>query len=194
VTITPLDVLLVVIPLVFGYLVGSIPVSPLVGRVAGVDVANGGERNPGSANVWKLAGPGWGLLALSGDLAKGALPVAIATVTWSWNAGWLAGLGATIGAAWPLIGRRQGGRGVATFAGAAGAMAPPAGLVGFALAALVALSARLLGRNGRVLAIAVAVGTYPVLFMAVHGDVRRLYALLLLYTVTMVRYLATRKR
>ena len=83
----PADLAAMAVALVVGYLVGSIPVSAWVGRRAGVDVVNDGEANPGSANVWKLAGPGWGLLALAGDLAKGVLPVAIGIVQWSWWAG-----------------------------------------------------------------------------------------------------------
>jgi acyl phosphate:glycerol-3-phosphate acyltransferase len=188
----PLDALLVVAVLLGSYLVGSIPLSPLVGRAAGVDVLRHGERNPGSANVWNLAGPGWGLLALAGDLSKGALPVAIATATWSWGEGWLAGLGAIVGHSWPFFGRGAGGRGVATFAGAALMLAPLAGLVGLALTGGVVVSARLLRRNGRVAAIAAGIGAYPLLFMLVHQDVQRLLALLVLYLVTVLRYVTTR--
>lgn len=191
-TLSTLDVLAAFLSLALGYVAGSIPVSALVGRAAGVDVHATGERNPGSANVWKLAGPGWGLLALSGDLAKGALPVALATVTFSWNAGWLAAMGAAIGAAWPLLRVRSGGRAVATFAGAAGALAPPAGLVGFALAGVIIGFGRFVRVNTRIVAIAVAVGGYPILFYWTHGDVHRLLALLLLYSVTLIRYLTTR--
>ncbi len=191
-SVSPLDAVVAVLSLVFGYVAGSIPVSALVGRAAGVDVHADGERNPGAANVWKLAGPGWGLLALSGDLAKGALPVAIATVTFSWNAGWLAAMGAAIGAGWPLLRIRSGGRAVATFSGAAAALAPPAGIIGFALAGIIVGFGRLVRVNTRVVAIAVAIGGYPILFYWTHGDVRRLLALLLLYSVTLVRYLATR--
>lgn len=190
----PGELLAAVAALALGYAAGSIPVAALVGRAAGVDPLADGERNPGSANVWKLAGPGWGLLALSGDLAKGALPVAVATVTWGWNAGWAAALGATLGAGWPALGRLRGGRAVAAFAGAAAALAPPAGIVGFALAGVVALGGRLLGHNTRVAAIGVAVGSYPLLFLLVHADIARLAGLLVLYLVTVARFAVTARR
>lgn len=188
----PVDAVVVVVALLLGYLVGSIPVSQHVARSAGVDVVRDGERNPGSANVWKLAGPGWGLLALMGDIAKGVLPVAIGTVTWSWSAGWLAGVGALVGACWPLFGRIRGGRGVAVFAGAAVAMSPVAGIMGLLLTLVVVLVARVAGRNGRVAAIALGVGTYPLLFLAAEADLSRLVALLVLYLVAVLRFVTTR--
>ena len=188
----PVDAVVAVVALLAGYLVGSIPVSQYVARSAGVDVLRDGERNPGSANVWKLAGPGWGFLALMGDIAKGVLPVAIGTVTWSWGAGWLAGVGALVGACWPLFGRLRGGRGVAVFAGAAVALSPAAGILGLLLALAVVLVAKALRRNGRVAAIAVGVGTYPFLFLAAEADPYRLVALLVLYLVAVVRFATTR--
>ncbi|HYO43711.1 MAG TPA: glycerol-3-phosphate acyltransferase [Candidatus Limnocylindrales bacterium] len=176
-----------------GYLVGSVPLSALIGRAAGVDVVHEGEANPGSANVWKLAGPGWGLLALTGDLAKGVLPVVLGTVTVSWSIGWVAGLGALLGACWPLFGRLPGGRGVAVFAGAAFALSPSAGTLAVLLTLSVLVAARLFGRNGRVAAIATGVGSYPLLFLAVQGDLPRLAALMTLYLVTVLRYVTTRR-
>jgi glycerol-3-phosphate acyltransferase PlsY len=182
------------IPLLAGYLVGSIPVSAWVGRRAGVDVVQDGEANPGSANVWKLAGPGWGLLALTGDLAKGVLPVAIGIATVSWGAGWVAGLGALVGASWPLFGRLRGGRGVAVFAGVACTLSPPAGLLAVLLTLAVLGIARLLGRNGRVAAIAVGIGSFPFLFYAAEASLERLAALMALYLVAVVRFATTRRR
>ena len=142
--------------------------------------------------MWKLAGPGWGLLALTGDLAKGVLPVAIGIATLSWWAGWAAGLGALIGASWPLFGRLKGGRGVAVFAGVAFTLSPPAGIIAVFLTLAVLGIARLLGRNGRVAAIAVGVGSFPFLFWAAELSPERLAALMTLYLVAVVRFATTR--
>ena len=189
----PVDALVTGVALLLGYLAGSLPVSALVGGAAGVDIVREGEANPGSANVWKLAGPGWGFLALTGDLAKGVLPVALGTVTVSWSVGWVAGLGALIGACWPLFGRLPGGRGVAVFAGAAFALSPSAGMPGVLLTLAVLLAAKLVGRNGRVAAIGAGVATYPLLFLAAEADVLRLAALMTLYLVALLRFMTTRR-
>ena len=193
----PADLLPMLLAAAAGYLVGSIPVSGWIARSAGVDAYNDGERNPGAASVWRLAGSGWGLLALMGDLSKGVLPVAIATVTWSWAAGWAAGLGALTGACWPALGRISGGRGVAVLAvlaGVAFALAPPAGIIGALLTLAVAGVARLFGRNGGPAAMAVGIGTYPLLFLAAYPDPARLAALMTLYLVTALRYVTTHRR
>jgi len=189
----PIDALIVGLALLAGYLAGSVPLTALVGRAAGVDVIREGEANPGSANVWRLAGPGWGLLALTGDLAKGVLPVALGTVTCSWSIGWVAGLGALLGACWPLFGRLPGGRGVAVFAGVIFALSPGAGTLGVLLTLGVLVVARLLGRNGRVAAIVAGIGTYPLLFLADQGDMLRLAALGTLYLVALLRFATTRR-
>lgn len=175
-----------------GYGVGSIPVTAWIARAAGVNPHLDGERNTGPAGVWTVAGPGWGLLAFSAELSKGLLPVALATVTWSWGAGWAAGLGALLGDCWPAIGRLPGGRGVGVLPGVAFALAPPAGVIGVLLALTAAGAARLLGRDGRVLAIAVCIGTYSLAFYAAYQDPLRVAALMALYVVAGIRLVSTR--
>ena len=189
-----MDLLVAALALVGGYLVGSIPLSAMIGRAAGAGMGRGGEggANPDPADVWRLAGPGWGLLALTGDLAKGLLPVAIGIVTWSWWAGWAAGLGALLGAGWPLFGRLSGGRGVVPLAGVAIALSPAAGLVALLLAVLVMGAARLLGRDGRAAAIAVGFGAYLLLFLLDQADLARLAGTGVLYLVAVLRYATTR--
>jgi len=191
--VNPADILVFMICAAAGYVIGSLPASAWIARAAGVDVHRDEEPNPGSADVWKLAGPGGGLLAFTADLSKGVLPVALATVTWSWGAGWAAGLGALAGACWPAFGRIPGGPGVVVFAGAAFALAPPAGVIGALLALAVAGVARLAGRSGRTVAIAVGAGTYPLLFYAAYRDPLRLAALMTLYLVAVLRYQTTRR-
>jgi glycerol-3-phosphate acyltransferase PlsY len=181
-------VALAVVAFLAGYAVGSLPVSAGVGRAFGVDVAGEGEQNPGAANVWALAGPRAGVLALVGDLAKGAGPVAVAGALAGWWAGWLAGLGAVVGHAWPALGRLPGGRAVATLGGAALMLSPIAG----AIAVVACLAA--LALAGRVAGIAAGVGAYPLLFLIVERDVARLAAVLVLYAVTLARYVVTRRR
>jgi len=61
------------------FLLGSIPFSVLLGRLAGRgDVRRFGDGNPGAANVLRAAGWGWAILALLLDGFKGAIPVGVA--------------------------------------------------------------------------------------------------------------------
>ena len=62
-----------------GFLLGAIPVAPLVGRYAmGVDIRCYGDKNPGATNVLRAGSRVWFLVALILDVAKGALPVGLA--------------------------------------------------------------------------------------------------------------------
>jgi glycerol-3-phosphate acyltransferase PlsY len=61
-----------------GFLLGSIPFSVMVGRLAAdVDIRQYGDHNPGATNV--LRATGWGWFALAGllDYLKGAVPVGL---------------------------------------------------------------------------------------------------------------------
>lgn len=72
----------------FGFLLGSIPFSPLIGRlVLGKNITEYGDKNPGATNVLRAGGLGWFLLALVLDISKGALPVGLAYQLFGWQ-GW----------------------------------------------------------------------------------------------------------
>jgi glycerol-3-phosphate acyltransferase PlsY len=62
-----------------GFLSGSVPYSPLLGRLAlGKNIREYGDGNPGSTNVFKAGGRWVGVAALLLDGFKGAIPVGIA--------------------------------------------------------------------------------------------------------------------
>lgn len=139
------DVLAVAASLVLGYVLGSLPLSTLVGRAAGVPPDPAGQDQAGFAVVGRSSGRGWGFLALVADLARGVLPVTLAAATFSWGAGVAGGFGAVGGALWPALGRIRGGRapGVlpAVVAGVLVALAPVVAVAGGAIA-LVVLAVR----------------------------------------------------
>jgi glycerol-3-phosphate acyltransferase PlsY len=59
-----------------GYLCGSVSFAILVTRFhTGEDIRQLGTRNPGTANVGRSLGRGWGTLVLLGDVAKCLLPM-----------------------------------------------------------------------------------------------------------------------
>ena len=71
----------------FGYLLGAIPFSFLIGKLlAQKDIRQVGDGNPGGTNAWKAGGKFVGLLSIALDIFKGFLPVYIAQqisiVTW----------------------------------------------------------------------------------------------------------------
>jgi len=102
-----------------GWAAGSFPSAVVVGWLVGVDPRREGDRNPGSANVWKLAGPAAGIAVFGLDLAKVIAPgVAGWLVGGFWGA-WCAAIGGVLGSMWPLVPGMPGGRGVNAGAGAA---------------------------------------------------------------------------
>lgn len=113
------------------FLSGSVPYSPLVGRLAlGKNIREYGDGNPGGTNVFRAGGKGAGLVAILLDGFKGAIPVAVAY----WGLGiqdWrlvLIALAPVLGHAFSPLLKFQGGKAVATtfgiWAGLTGPEAP----------------------------------------------------------------------
>jgi acyl-phosphate glycerol 3-phosphate acyltransferase len=129
-----MDWLLLLLALLAGYLIGSIPFGYLVARARGVDIFAKGSGNIGATNVGRVLGKRYGVLVFVLDVAKGAVPVLGARLLVSPPSAWLevlAGLAAFLGHLFPLYLGLRGGKGVATGTGVVMVLVP-----GPALAAL----------------------------------------------------------
>jgi glycerol-3-phosphate acyltransferase PlsY len=124
---------LFIVGIVAAYLVGSVPVAYIAGRVLRrVDIRTIGSGNVGGTNVMRLAGKGWGALVIALDLGKGlagaglvpwllyreGMPVGLATF------GVICGVMAVAGHNWPVWLGFRGGKGVATSVGVFFALTP----------------------------------------------------------------------
>lgn len=176
-----------------GYFAGSVPFAFLLARRAGVDVRVAGSGNVGAANVLRTTGPWRGALVMALDVTKGAVPVAVASVT---NAGAtltaLAAAAAVVGHIYPVWLRFHGGKGVAVAAGVFAVLTPVATVAAAALflvivlitryvslgsiAATIALppAAWLTGEPHAVVAVAAATG--GLILFRHRGNIRRLRA------------------
>ncbi|MBI2872867.1 MAG: glycerol-3-phosphate 1-O-acyltransferase PlsY [Chloroflexi bacterium] len=123
------------VAILVAYLLGSIPFGVLVVRlVKKVDVREYGSGVTGATNVLRTAGPGPAVVALVGDLGKGALAVLIARLLSDAPvAHALAGIAVAVGHIWPVFARFRGGRGVLTGLGGTLVLAPWAGLAAVAV-------------------------------------------------------------
>ena len=143
---------LIVLALVIGYLLGSIPSAYLIARlVKGVDIRKVGGGNVGAVNVIREVGflPGLGVFVA--DMAKGALAVLIAQwlgihLYWVFAAGFLA----VAGHNWPVWLKFKGGQGLATTMGVLVVFSP----IPFAICFGVLLLALLITSNIRLSAVA----------------------------------------
>lgn len=103
---------------IFAYLIGSIPVGVILGRLKGVDPRKTGSGNIGATNVMRAAGKKLGIITLLCDAAKGYLPVALAVaLDVPEYVIALVGLMAFLGHVFPVFLRFRGGKGVATALG-----------------------------------------------------------------------------
>jgi glycerol-3-phosphate acyltransferase PlsY len=128
------------------YLAGSIPFGLLVGRARGVDVRQTGSGNIGATNVGRALGPGWALLVLLLDAAKGFLPLLLVRHLSSTPNSWTVSvcmLAAVLGHIFPLWLRFRGGKGVATALGVVLALDPLAALAGLFCYALLYAASRI---------------------------------------------------
>ncbi|SDL40253.1 glycerol-3-phosphate acyltransferase [Nonomuraea jiangxiensis] len=129
----------VLVAVIAGYLLGSVPVAVLVGRGHGVDPRDVGDRNPGYWNVKERLGRRAAVPVFAGDTLKGALAAGAGLLV---SGAHTTGLGVVTGAsvapvylavaaamaghAWPVFASFRGGRSVLTFAGGVAVICPPA--------------------------------------------------------------------
>jgi acyl-phosphate glycerol 3-phosphate acyltransferase len=70
-----------VLPILVGYLLGSLPFGYFVVRLArGIDIRDYGSHNIGATNVLRVVGPIPALITLLADIGKGFVPVLLATL------------------------------------------------------------------------------------------------------------------
>ena len=115
---------------VLGYLLGAIPFGLIVGRLTrGIDLREYGSHRTGATNALRTLGLRAAALVFLLDVAKGVAAVMLARLLLAddaqgeWAAA-VAGFAAIVGHNWSVFIRFTGGRGVATSAGALGAMSP----------------------------------------------------------------------
>jgi glycerol-3-phosphate acyltransferase PlsY len=126
-----IDPLLLAVLLTCGYLLGSVSSAIVCCRALGrTDPRTGGSGNPGATNVLRVAGRDAAALTLAGDVAKGALAVALARALDAEPlVQALAGAAAFLGHLYPVFFGFRGGKGVATALGALLVATPVAGLL-----------------------------------------------------------------
>lgn len=113
---------------VVGYLLGAIPFGLIVGRLTkGIDLREYGSHRTGATNALRTLGARAAALVFVLDVAKGVAAVLVARALGGDDAGWaaaVAGVAAIVGHNWSVFIGFTGGRGVATSAGALGAVTP----------------------------------------------------------------------
>jgi acyl phosphate:glycerol-3-phosphate acyltransferase len=134
---------------IFGYLLGAIPFGVIIGKsMKGIDIRDVGSGNIGTANAIRALGPFWGGLVFLGDVAKGVIPVLLATRIPAWIPGSipanlvpysqvLSGFLAIIGHNKSVFLKFSGGKGIATSFGVFLALDWKAALLGLLLFGIV---------------------------------------------------------
>lgn len=111
-----------ILALLIGYVLGSIPFGLLLTRFAGKgDIRGIGSGNIGATNVLRTGSKGLAALTLLLDAAKGAMAVLLARIFWD-DGIQFAAAGALIGHLYPLWLKLRGGKGVATLLGVIAAL------------------------------------------------------------------------
>lgn len=172
--------------IVFGYLLGGIPVGLLIARTQGVDIFKVGSGNIGATNVWRALGPKWGLTVFLLDLTKGLIPAIAGRLLEPHGPqiGWaVAGLAAMFGHSMSPWIKFKGGKGVATLMGAVMGASPLVSITSFGIFLVLLMSARLVS-----LASLVAVAS-SMFWAYIYHDTRPMYVVYILaFVLTVVRH------
>lgn len=163
-----MEIAIMVLCAVQGYLLGSINFGVVVSRVFyHEDIRTKGSGNAGTTNMLRTYGKKAAALTLAGDIGKGVVAVLIAQCIAGWaqhdvlaaiSAGYVASIAAVCGHLWPIWFGFKGGKGVAVAAGAILA-AQPIVLLGLVVVFFaLAFSTRIVSLSSIVAAI-----VYPIL-------------------------------
>jgi glycerol-3-phosphate acyltransferase PlsY len=140
--------LAILLSIVAGYLLGSVPFGLLIARLKGIDIREHGSKNIGATNVWRVCGAKFGLPVFLLDAGKGVAAVLLGSwlaVRFSGDAAWAsvaAAVACVLGHSFPVWLKFKGGKGVATSLGVLLAMLPMEGLISFGVWVAVFLTSR----------------------------------------------------
>lgn len=110
-----MNVVNLVLGLVGGYLLGTLPSAILVARAKGIDITTFGSGNPGASNVARAIGWRYGIIVFALDAAKGAVPALV--MIGHRPSAYLCGAVAIVGHIFPVTRQFKGGKGIATGGG-----------------------------------------------------------------------------
>lgn len=131
--------------LVGGYLIGSIPMGYIIGKLFyRVDIRSAGSGNIGATNALRLFGTRTGIIILILDMLKGVCVVLVARA-WFADYPWVVSasvLLAILGHIYTIFLRFKGGKGVATAGGAFLALAPLEALIALGIFVIVVAISR----------------------------------------------------
>jgi glycerol-3-phosphate acyltransferase PlsY len=135
------------IMVVAGYLSGSVSYATLVTRrLVGKDIREMGNRNPGTLNVGKNFGKGWGVLVALLDALKSFVPMLVTSILLQEEAGWFVcvavvavGVAAIVGHWKPVFHGFRGGQAVGSAIGVFLFIVPLEFLLAFVVASLFGL-------------------------------------------------------
>ena len=111
----------IIIPLIVGYLVGSVSFAVIICKTKGIDIFKVGSGNAGATNVKRALGAFWARTVFELDFIKGILAVIIG---FQCGSGIACLIGAILGHSFSLFYKFRGGRGVATTMGGLFVLAP----------------------------------------------------------------------
>jgi acyl phosphate:glycerol-3-phosphate acyltransferase len=161
----------VILTVVVGYVVGSVPIANLVAqRRAAIDLRQVGDHNPGFWNARETLGRRAAIPVFVGDSAKGVVAAAVAVLLASdgeWGLAYVGTGAAMVGHAFPVFAGFRGGRSILAFAGGAAVYAP----VPFAVAIAGLLAVFVVTRSFAVAARAGFVA-FPIIQLVLDGPWR----------------------
>lgn len=130
-----MDAVYIFVLIIFAYFCGSVPFGKIISLRHGIDIQKRGSGNIGFANVRRIVGWRAGIVTLVGDITKGIVPTAVASMV-SPSAAFFVGLAAIAGHLFPVWLRFRGGKGIATGLGVIIVLQPVAAAVGALLYAV----------------------------------------------------------
>ncbi len=151
----------ILITLLGGYLLGSIPFGLLIARFTGHgDIRKIGSGNIGATNVLRTGRKELAILTLVLDAGKAGVAALIAAHFFGFAPSLVAGGAALIGHCFPIWLKFKGGKGVATYFGALLAVSWPVAFLAACVWIGAALLTRIVSLSGIVTSIAVPIGAY----------------------------------
>ncbi|MEE2525124.1 glycerol-3-phosphate 1-O-acyltransferase PlsY [Hyphobacterium sp. HN65] len=124
------ELISIIIAVIGGYLLGSIPFGLVLTRMAGLgDIREIGSKNIGATNVLRTGRKDLAAATLILDAAKAGIAALIFAALFNPTAGLVAGGAAFLGHCFPVWLKFKGGKGVATFYGTLFAVAWPVGIL-----------------------------------------------------------------